>query len=111
MCDIKKLENEIKQKQQELNNLLETQKQLIENLKTKPTVVLANLLHEKICRHNHTDGCSRYYHNWDDFNPQCPGRNPKKEYFKKAEKIISEYQKNWITDIRIIINLVSTTLS
>lgn len=45
-----------------------------------PEIELAEFMHEKLCRHNHTDGCEWFYESWE--NPSYA----RKEYLQKAKK-------------------------
>ena len=70
--EISKLEKQIKiinDIKNEIKNLTDAQK-------------LANILHKKKCKHNHTDGCGWYYESWEN-----PGFC-RKEWLGKAEKLL-----------------------
>ena len=45
---------------------------------------LADALHHELCKLNHTDGCSYYYHQWSD---ELPDWHPKHKWLKKAEEV------------------------
>lgn len=45
---------------------------------------LAELIHSKQCRWNHTDGCGWYYESWDNI------KYSRQEWVDKANKILSE---------------------
>jgi hypothetical protein len=47
---------------------------------------LADALHHELCKQNHTDGCSYYYHQWSD---ELPEWHPKHYWLKTAEKVFS----------------------
>ena len=48
-----------------------------------PEERLAELLHEKICKYNHMDGCSWYYSSWIDPNYERLGwLNKSKDFLK-----------------------------
>ena len=50
--------------------------------KDSEIVKFADFLHEKFCNWNHTDGCSNYYHRWEDVL-----KNPKE--FRHTSKLYS----------------------
>ena len=49
-----------------------------------PTIKLAELIHAKMCRWNHTDGCGWHYETWDNVG------YARSEYLKKAIRILDE---------------------
>jgi hypothetical protein len=61
----------LKEEQRAFNNLSKAQK-------------IADALHGKLCRQNHTDGCGWGYESWDK-----PG-HAKKRYLDAAEKVLRQ---------------------
>jgi hypothetical protein len=49
--------------------------------------ILADLLHEKTCRFNHTDYCGWHYESWEN-----PGY-AKKRFLEKANDMLNEAQR------------------
>lgn len=47
-------------------------------------MLLAEAMHGKMCRHNHTDGCSWFYDDWG----KLPLDYSRKEYYEKALKVL-----------------------
>jgi len=75
--------DEIKKRRVKINALEKEIKELEELGDITPEHELATLLHEALCRWNHTDGCGWYYQdNWEDSVHQ--------RYLKVAEKILAE---------------------
>jgi hypothetical protein len=62
---------------------------------------LAELIHDKLCHCNHTDGCEWHYQNWDSID-----RNSTKyEYLKKAQAMIAiakDFEVNPIIITKVI---------
>jgi glutamate synthase domain-containing protein 3 len=85
--DMKSLEfdKKINELQVELENV---QNEKMRFMRLNRTQRLAELLHEKLCSWNHTDGCSWHYESWDDIG------NARKRYLEKAENIlkVSDYK-------------------
>jgi len=79
---IKELDIEIKKHESEIENL-EKQKKLMDSL--TPAQNLAIALHEANCHHNHTDGCSWYYGNWENWE----NNHARKEYVERAERLLA----------------------
>lgn len=84
--DIYKVESDIEKRErelEELKNSLQEEKEKRRNLPyNEETLYLAEVLHEKLCTHNHTDGCSWYYDDgsWSECSRQ--------KYIKKATKLL-----------------------
>lgn len=52
----------------------------------RPNLKLAEIIHNSLCKSNHTDGCSWYYEKWDGF-----GKNPTRMlYLDRANKILEK---------------------
>lgn len=81
--EITRLEKEILKLKKEKENIPEMTNE----------IKLAELLHFKLCRHNHIDQCDWDYGNWKDLNYS------RKEYLNKAVKLLSEAPYNTITRI------------
>lgn len=79
---------ELEVKKQELLKKKEELKKLT------PGQQLADILHSKQCRWNHTDGCGWYYSSWDN---TCATRM---EYLRKANAILKEV--DFDTAIKVI---------
>lgn len=77
------------------------------DINLSPTKELAIFLHSS-CRHNHTDGCGFYYeisnneHNWSGYAHA--------DYLRKAEKLISEFPKLSINEIKNMVTAVKKAL-
>jgi len=56
---------------------------------------IAEILHEKLCTYNHTDGCGWFYGKWSDENLQYS----KKEYYDKASELIKFVVNNFYIQI------------
>lgn len=69
---IKELQDKIKE--------LEDEQQLFDS--KGPKYKLAELIHAKICRWNHTDGCSWGYESWENIGIA------RQRYLEKAESIL-----------------------
>lgn len=52
----------------------------------RPNYRLAELIHGKLCRHNHTDGCGWYYEQWDGLGD----KSTRNSYLEKANKILEK---------------------
>ena len=50
----------------------------------QPNYQLAEILHEKLCHWNHTDGCGWYYEKWEGFGE----KSERQRYLDKANKIL-----------------------
>ena len=46
---------------------------------------IAEIIHERMCHWNHTDGCAWYYDTWEDEKL----RGSRQTYFEKAESILA----------------------
>ncbi len=98
------LEQEIAASKAKLAELESTKKAMIRDRRTSSdTGQLAIFLHGKMCRWNHTDGCSWHYeidkgiHNWDG--------HAHDKYWSIAAQILSkDYKCEDIKDIISIIN-------
>ena len=92
---INKLKSEITYKEQEIKRLeqqLEREKLL--NPKVKE---IATLLHDMLCRWNHTDGCSWEYENDGDFvNERSETRG---RYYRRAMKIVESRDADTVIDV------------
>ena len=56
-----------------------------EKLNIPPNIKMAEILHQKLCRHNHTDMCDWYYGNWEE-----PLNYSRKRYLEKADELLNE---------------------
>jgi len=87
---MKEIDEKISDLEKELNSLKEQKEKEEKAIKlsklSSNTIELAELIHEKLCHWNHTDGCGWYYEKWDDLNLGYS----KKEYYKKAEAILKD---------------------
>jgi hypothetical protein len=54
---------------------------------------LAEIMHEKMCRWNHTDGCDWYYDKWTGFadKPTEYGNSTRQRYFDAAVRILVQH--------------------
>lgn len=57
----------------------------------------ADFIHDKMCRHNHQDGCGYHYESWG--SPEL--WREKKIWIDKAERVLA------ITDIRSAIDIIN----
>lgn len=78
---IESIDKEIQQLEEKKQELLRKKSELN---KLTPAQRLANILHSKQCRWNHTDGCGWDYTSWGS---PCSTRL---EYLKKAQAILRE---------------------
>lgn len=77
---------ELQEKIDELTNELESEQEEIRRSNLDPEEIeIAELLHEELCHHNHTDGCGWYYGNWGDKVLEYS----RQQYLDKARKLIS----------------------
>ena len=72
--------------------LLQEEKKKAEKARVKASVTaeeaeIAELLHDKCCHHNHTDGCGWFYE-WDDWSGTSH-----ESYLKKARKLLKACQQ------------------
>lgn len=81
MATINTIDKEIAELEEKLAKL-KLEKKVFEGL-SEPEY-LAEMLHEKQCRWNHTDGCGWFYESWAQ-----PGHS-RNEYLKKAKGMLSE---------------------
>ena len=89
---------EIKALREKANRLEKEQK--VYNLLPNE-IKLAEAIHDKVCRWNHTDGCSWNYEKWDGSTPS--GSTTKDRYLEKAKKILKVV--DFETAIDVINNL------
>lgn len=75
------MQNEVR-KLKEQQAALEKKIEEIESLEDE--YQLADFLHSKLCKHNHTDGCGYHYKKWSD----TPLEYSRKEYLAKAIKLM-----------------------
>ena len=68
--------------------LAEAKAKLIKAQQESPESQLANELHARLCRWNHTDGCSWYYEFEDDGETHIWSRPEHKKYLGKARAFI-----------------------
>lgn len=80
--DIKYLKEEIETKKAELDKLIKMQSEF-NGLPAK--YKLAEKIHAKTCRWNHTDGCSFEYEDWYDNLGSS-----RQHYVEKAERILAK---------------------
>ena len=71
--------NKIKELQDKIKHL-EDEQQLFDS--KGPKYKLAELIHAKLCRWNHTDGCSWDYESWENIG------SARQRYLDKAELIL-----------------------
>lgn len=76
---MKNYDEQLAELQQKINKL-KNEKEAFESL--TPRQRLAELIHDKQCRWNHTDGCGWFYEKWDSVG------HSKGEYLKKADAIL-----------------------
>lgn len=79
-----KIPNSIK----EINEEIQELKVKMENITSERDSLLKSepiLLHEKLCRHNHTDACGWLYGN--DNNLKDWEHEPRKKYLQQAEQL------------------------
>ena len=70
----------------ELKQKVKEQEQKIAEFKAMPDdKKLAEVLHEKQCHWNHTDGCDWYYESWNSMG------HSRQEYLKKAREILKDF--------------------
>jgi hypothetical protein len=87
--EIEELENKLK--------ILKEEKKSYDLM--QPNYKLAEIIHGKVCRHNHEDGCGWYYEKWDGF-----GKNSTRmSYLEKANKILEKV--SFINAVHVISNL------
>ncbi len=84
------IDKEIEIKKDELAAL-----EKMKELSCSPSKQLATLLHKKLCRWNHTDGCAWFYEedNWESFSH--------KEYLNMANKMLK------IADFELCVKMVN----
>lgn len=83
----------IKQFEKELNELKKEQEEFN---KLSPAKQLAEKLHEALCIHNHTDGCSWYYGSWENIENSYE----RKRYLGVAERLLK------ITDEETVLKII-----
>jgi len=78
--ELKSLEIQYKQDKKRIEKMLEEFKSPY----TKEEMIIAEFLHDKLCNHSHTDGCSWFYDDgsWSSWD--------RIQYTKKAQKFIEE---------------------
>jgi Holliday junction resolvasome RuvABC DNA-binding subunit len=70
----------------ELKQKVKEQEQKIAEFKAMPDdKKLAEILHEKQCHWNHTDGCGWHYESWNSMGYS------RQEYLKKAREILKDF--------------------
>lgn len=91
--------NELQKKIDELTNELEEEKEELAKSNLDPNdIELAELLHNYLCHHNHTDGCGWYYESWDK-----PGWS-KNWYLEKAHKL---HENGFIyKDVKLFLEII-----
>ena len=77
--------DEIKRLRAKADELEEAQKE--HNLKSED-IRLAEYIHSKTCRSNHTDGCGWGYESWDGSTPS--GNRTRSRYLEKARTILKD---------------------
>lgn len=83
---------ELKQRLAELEKAQKTWEGLPENQR------LAEMLHHKLCKADHTEHCGWCYESWDNMRGQYSER---KRYLEKAEKILQ------ITDFDTVVKILN----
>ena len=79
---------ELKKKKEKITLEIFERKNKLNSL-DKEIMEIADILHDGLCKLNHTDGCSYYYSEWSDSEL----RPSRKKYYKMA-KILKEYLKD-----------------
>jgi hypothetical protein len=92
-----KLEDRINQLKQEIKNLEQEAREQKASLIPEDVKEIATLIHDTICKQNHTDQCSWYYDDgdWSTY--------PRPEYLKKAQSLLEECSKE---DIYKLVEIV-----
>lgn len=95
MSELQKKREQLAQELAEVTERIEEKQQ--EQTKLTPAHALAEELHAKLCRHNHTDGCGWFYDNW---HKPLADFSARKQYLEMAQKMLQ------ITDLDTILALV-----
>jgi len=91
---LRKTEKEIQELQTKIDKL-NKEKQLLLGL--SPEKRVAELIHERLCSWNHTDGCAWFYENWDDFNDFDGKKHMAKgKYYKMAGNLLEHFTEEQI---------------
>lgn len=93
--DIVKINDKIVEHENEILKL-KTEAQEYHDLTVEQRV--AEFLHSRFCRFNHTDGCGFYYENWEK-----PGYS-RKEWLKKANSLLENFDEYEIKDFVLRFN-------
>lgn len=99
---IEKLEKEISDKSESLTNLKAKKLRLEEG---QPQAV-ADVLHEGLCRMNHTDGCGYEYESWSNVTNTSAGS--KVRWLSKARKVIDFAEENKVP-VKTLTDLIIAT--
>ena len=95
------LDTKLKRKQEEFDKIkqeldkLKDEKKRFDQL--KPQHRLADHIHSKMCRHNHTDACGWFYESWDNIG------SSRMSYLKRANKILEHVDME--NAMKVITNL------
>lgn len=95
------LDTKLKRKQEEFDKIkqeldkLKDEKKRFDRL--KPQYRLADHIHSKMCRHNHTDGCGWFYESWDNIG------SSRMSYLRRANKILEHVDME--NAMKVITNL------
>ena len=81
---IEEIDRQISKTEQELNRLKNEKRKLLDLPLDKRVAII---LHDNLCRHNHTDQCDWYYYTQHDI-PMFPGSGQQEEYLHKARKLL-----------------------
>jgi len=83
------IDEKIKETEEKLKDLKEEKERIERTIRlskfNRLDISVAELLHEKLCTHNHIDMCDWYYGEWDAKILNYS----KKEYLKRAKKLVS----------------------
>ena len=89
---------ELEDKQNKLRYELEQIPELSEEFE------VAEFLHKKFCKHNHTDGCGWHYKTWED----TPLEFSRKEYLARAKLLLEFVDADSIAQI---VNILSSPIT
>lgn len=98
---------------QEFEKALAEKKRLLENKKKEiaersPVYDIAISLHAIFCKWNHTDGCSWFYEINEREGKTNWGGYAHKEYLQKANKFLAAAEKENISNVQGILNVISS---
>jgi hypothetical protein len=90
---------ELEQEKDDLEIQIKVAKKVDKLYHENPLYMLANILHDMDCRHNHTDGCGWFYFDWEKLHPDGGLEYSRKEYLKKAKLYASMNFEVTVEDI------------